>query len=101
MVPHNLAPVCPQGPALASDGLGPGWAHGRLRPARREVRMATSDSSVRNVGVGELRGIVLDSDELKKGTEVFDRKEIGTFARHGNKLFAEAKGSEASPYKVT
>lgn len=63
--------------------------------------MATDEISLRKVGVGDLRGIVVDSDELKKGTELFDRKELTNLARHGGKLFGEAKGSQASPYKVT
>ena len=63
--------------------------------------MATDETSMRKVGIGDLRGIIVDSAELKKGTELFDRKELTNLARHGGKLFGEAKGSEASPYKVT
>src|SRR3954470_1446778 len=63
--------------------------------------MATDETSTRKVGVGDLRGIVVDSDELKKGTELFDRKELTKLARHGGKLFAEARGSEAAPYRIT
>jgi HEAT repeat protein len=53
------------------------------------------------VGVGELRGIVVDSDELQKGTRLFDDKGLTNLARHGNKLFCEAKGSGPSPYRVS
>jgi HEAT repeat protein len=63
--------------------------------------MTTDETSTRKVDVGDLRGIVVDSDELKKGTELFDRKDLTNLARHGAKLFAEAKGSAAAPYKVT
>ena len=62
--------------------------------------MAKADTSVKQVGVGELRGIVVDSDELQKGTRIFDEKGLSNLARHGNKLFCEARGSGA-PYRVT
>ncbi len=63
--------------------------------------MATSGAEVKKLGVGDLRGIVVDSDELKKGTQIFDGGGITTLSRYGNKIFGEAKGSEVSPYKVT
>ncbi len=63
--------------------------------------MAKAETSVKQVGVGELRGIVVDSDELRKGTQLFDDKAVFNLARHANKLFCEAKGSGAAPYRVT
>lgn len=48
----------------------------------------------------ELRDIVPDSYELAKGTQVFDDKLLFHLARYDNKLFADAKGSSPSPYKV-
>lgn len=63
--------------------------------------MADAEPSVRTVGVADLRGIIVDSDELRKGTELFDRDEIKSLARHANKLFGEVKGSGPSPYKVS
>ena len=59
--------------------------------------MAKADTSVKQVGVGELRGIVVDSDELQKGTRLFDEKGLSNLARHANKLFCEAKGSGTAP----
>src|SRR5262245_29502656 len=49
----------------------------------------------------QLKGLVSDPDELKKGTEVFDRGGLKHLARHANKVFADADGSGAQPYKVT
>src|SRR6185503_12301397 len=63
--------------------------------------MATTGAELRKVSVGELRGIIVDSDELTKGTEIFDRKGLSNLARYGNKIYCEAKGSETAPYRVT
>jgi HEAT repeat protein len=63
--------------------------------------MADAQGVVKAVGVGELRGIVVDTDELAKGTRIFDEKGLLNLSRHGNKLFCEAKGSGPSPYRVT
>ncbi len=57
-------------------------------------------SEVRKVTVAEVRQIITDGAELSKGTEVADRGGLAHVARHGNKLFADASGSGASPYKV-
>jgi hypothetical protein len=62
--------------------------------------MATSESEARKVNVSDLRGLIIDSDELAKGTKVFDEKGLQNLARHQNKIYAEAKGSDASPYRV-
>jgi HEAT repeat protein len=58
-----------------------------------------ADAEVRKVGVGELRALVSDAEELRKGTECFDGKNLANLARHANKLFCEAKGS--SLYRVS
>ena len=63
--------------------------------------MAETESAVRSVGVSDLRGIIVDSDELKKGTKIFDDKGISNLARHDNKVFAEAAGSGSAPYRVS
>jgi hypothetical protein len=52
------------------------------------------------ITAAELRGIVSDGEELAKGARIFDDKGLSHLSRHGNKLFADAKGSGASPYKV-
>lgn len=56
-------------------------------------------SEIRNVTVAELRTIVTDPAELQKGTEILDKGGLSHLARHGMKLFAEATGSGAAPYK--
>jgi hypothetical protein len=58
-------------------------------------------SEVKPIGIGDLRGIVVESDELAKGTRIFDDKGLSNLARHANKLFGEVKGSGPSPYKVS
>jgi hypothetical protein len=60
-----------------------------------------TDAQARSIGVGELRGIVGDADELQKGTRIFDDKGLSNLARYANKLFCEAKGSGPSPYRVS
>ena len=62
--------------------------------------MATTDSEARKVNVGDLRGLIIDSDELAKGTKVFDEKGLQSLARHQNRIYAEAKGSGPAPYRV-
>jgi len=57
-------------------------------------------SETRAVSVAELRSVVTDPSELKKGTEIADRGGLAHLARHGNKLFADAAGSGAAPYKT-
>jgi hypothetical protein len=55
----------------------------------------------RRITAAELREIVHDAEELAKGTRVFDEGGLQHLARHGNRVFAEAKGSGSSPYRVT
>lgn len=57
-------------------------------------------SSVRPVPVAELRSRITDASELAKGTEIADRGGLTHLARHENKLFADAAGSGAAPYKA-
>src|SRR5689334_21943609 len=61
----------------------------------------TAPLDVKKLAAADLRGVVIDSAELKKGTELFDRKALSNFARYENKLFCEAKGSDPAPYRVT
>jgi hypothetical protein len=52
-------------------------------------------------GMGELTEIISDRAELKKGAELFDGKQLANLSRYENRLFADAAGSGASPYKVS
>ncbi|MFS8071368.1 MAG: SWIM zinc finger family protein, partial [Byssovorax sp.] len=63
--------------------------------------MATTGEGARKVNVSDLRGTIVDSDELRKGTELYDEKALQSFARFQNKLYAEAKGSGSAPYRVS
>ncbi len=53
------------------------------------------------LGLPDLKRIVSDPDELNKGVLVFDGGGLVHLARHGGKLYAEASGSAASPYRVS
>src|SRR5580704_16864983 len=63
-------------------------------PARNNIR------ALRRPEHGERRGIIVDADELRKGTEMFDGGGLAHLSRHEGKLFGEAKGSGA-PYRVS
>ncbi len=63
--------------------------------------MAEGEAPGMKIGVGELRGIVVDSDELQKGTRLFDDRGLSNLSRYKNKLFGEAKGSGPAPYRVS
>jgi hypothetical protein len=63
--------------------------------------MATTGSDARKVNVSDLRGTIVDSEELVKGAKLFDEKGLQSFARYQNKLYAEAKGSAFAPYRVS
>src|SRR4051812_36981702 len=52
------------------------------------------------LALNAIKNIVTDSDELSKGTRIFDDKGLDHLSRFEGKLFADAKGSGASPYKV-
>jgi HEAT repeats/SWIM zinc finger len=58
-------------------------------------------ADARRIDARELRGIIGDADELRKGAEVFDRGGLQHLARHGERIFCEASGSGAAPYRVT
>lgn len=57
-------------------------------------------ASVDRIDVGDLRGIIVDADELRKGTELFDGGGLAHLSRYEGKLFGEAKGSTAV-YRVS
>lgn len=57
-------------------------------------------TEVRKMTIAELRELIVDAGELKKGTEIADKGGLVHLSRHENKLFADASGSGASPYKV-
>ncbi|MBS2029326.1 MAG: HEAT repeat domain-containing protein [Deltaproteobacteria bacterium] len=57
-------------------------------------------ADARKLSLKELKEIVTDAEELSKGTRIVDDKGLEHLARHESKLFADAKGSGASPYKV-
>ncbi|WP_426748811.1 HEAT repeat domain-containing protein [Myxococcus faecalis] len=52
-------------------------------------------------GMGALTDIIPDRDELSKGARIFDDKQLTHLSRFENRLFADASGSGASPYKVS
>ncbi|WP_267145489.1 SWIM zinc finger family protein, partial [Myxococcus dinghuensis] len=52
-------------------------------------------------GIGAMTEIISDRDELTKGAQLFDGKQLSNLARFENKLFADASGSGATPYKVS
>ena len=52
------------------------------------------------LSLARLREIVTDAGELAKGTQVADGGGLSHLARFELKLFADAAGSGASPYKV-
>ena len=62
--------------------------------------MATTGSDARKVNVGDLRALIIDSDELAKGALLFDKNGLENLARYQNKLYARAKGSGPVPYSV-
>src|SRR5512133_950580 len=49
----------------------------------------------------DLRALVADAAELEKGVKIFDGNGISLLSRHEARLFAEAKGSGAAPYRVS
>ena len=55
---------------------------------------------MRRLGLDDLRAIVTDGAELAKGAVAFDEGGLRNLARHGDKIYADAAGSSAAPYKV-
>ncbi|HEY7375040.1 MAG TPA: HEAT repeat domain-containing protein [Polyangia bacterium] len=54
----------------------------------------------RKLTLADLREIVADATELAKGAKVKDDGGLAHLSRFGGKLFADAAGSGAAPYKV-
>ncbi|MGK4001405.1 HEAT repeat domain-containing protein [Sorangium sp. So ce1036] len=63
--------------------------------------MSAAPGEVQRIGAGELRAFIPDAAELRKGALLYDGGQLLNLARHENKLFCEARGSGAAPYKVT
>ncbi|WP_437723118.1 HEAT repeat domain-containing protein [Sorangium sp. So ce861] len=63
--------------------------------------MSAAPGEVQRIGAAELRAFIQDAGELKKGALLYDGGQLLNLARYENKLFCEARGSGASPYKVT
>ncbi|WP_338873013.1 HEAT repeat domain-containing protein [Myxococcus stipitatus] len=51
--------------------------------------------------MSSLTEVISDRDELSKGARIFDDKHITHLSRFENRLFADALGSGATPYKVS
>ena len=60
-----------------------------------------AEGTIPSLGLPELRRIVSDSVELDKGVLVVDGGFLAHLARHGGKLYGEARGSSAAPYRVS
>lgn len=52
-------------------------------------------------GLGGLTEIIDDRSELQKGAQIFDGQGLKNLSRFESRLFADAAGSGASPYKVS
>jgi len=57
-------------------------------------------ASIPRLSLKNLHVFVSDADELKKGTELFDSRGLEHLSRFENKIYADARGSGGSPYKV-
>ena len=57
-------------------------------------------ADARKLTLADLREIVTDAGELAKGAKVKDDGGLAHLSRFGGKLFADASGSGAAPYKV-
>lgn len=86
---------------FGESGLDP------LPPAEPQVRCQDNPSSraepmtdIPNLPVAQLKLVVSDAQELAKGMAIADKGGIRHLARHANKLYAEADGSGATPYKA-
>lgn len=65
-----------------------------------EAGGSKAETGVHKVSVGELRGIIVDAEELRKGTDLWVLQGLKNLGRHGNKLYGEAAGSAPAPYRV-
>lgn len=63
--------------------------------------MTALSPSVFSVGPGEVRAYLSDLAELRKGSEIFNKKGILRPSRFQNKLFGEVAGSSGELYKVS
>ncbi len=57
-------------------------------------------SDIPSLPLSQLKLVVSDPQELAKGMAIADKGGIRHLARYGNKLFADADGSGAAPYKA-
>jgi hypothetical protein len=57
-------------------------------------------AEAKKLSIASLKTFITDSDELAKGTRLYDDGGLANLSRYEAKLFADAKGSGASPYKV-
>ena len=53
------------------------------------------------LSLSDLRALVADATELEKGVRILDGNGISLLSRHEVRLFAEARGSGAAPYRVS
>ena len=60
-----------------------------------------AEGTIPALGLPDLRRIVADTSELDKGVLVCDGGFLAHLARHGGKLFGEARGGAAVPYRVS
>ncbi len=63
--------------------------------------MTAASPAVFAVGPGEVRAYLSDLAELRKGSDIFNKKGILRPARFQNKLFGEVSGSTGELYKVS
>ncbi|MCB9575128.1 MAG: SWIM zinc finger family protein [Kofleriaceae bacterium] len=56
---------------------------------------------MRRLGLDDLRAIVTDATELAKGARLEGDGGLANLARHDARLYADAAGAAAAPYKVT
>lgn len=57
--------------------------------------------SVPALNDADLRALVPDADRLKRGLDIFNRRGVRVPSRFRSKLFADVKGSEPKPYRVS
>ena len=58
-------------------------------------------ADVRSLALVELRSIISDAAEVAKGMQIVDGGALENLSRHQDKLFCEARGSGAVPYRVS
>jgi HEAT repeat protein len=55
---------------------------------------------IKPLSPSDLVELVGDRDELAKGTKVFHAGQLANLARRGDKLYAECRGTSATPYRI-